>query len=193
MNLFEIEGRIIAGDILTEPFCCDLAECRGACCVEGNSGAPLDGDECVVLEREYPNFQQFMTSEGKAAVERQGYFVVDEDGEPTTTLVAPEAECAYSYNADGITLCAIERAFNEGLTDFQKPISCHLYPIRVKRFSDGSIGLNYHRWDVCGCAVECGKRNNMPLYKALKEPLVRRFGEAFYGELEEIAKAINNE
>ena len=124
-----------------------------------------------------------MTEEGRAAVEQQGFMVVDSDGDYTTPLV-DNAACAFAFEENGTTFCAIERAYREGKCSFLKPISCHLYPIRVKQFRNGSYGLNYHRWAVCRDAVECGKKLGVPVYKALKEPIIRRFGEDFYKALE---------
>ena len=181
--MIEIDGKIIATDLLTEEFCCDLSVCKGECCVEGDSGAPLDIEEVDLLEQEWENYKPYMTPKGVEEVERQGFMVVDVDGDYTTPLV-DGAQCAYAFKENGITFCAIERAYREGKTTFLKPISCHLYPIRVKQFRNGSYGLNYHRWAVCRDAVECGKRLGIPVYKALKEPLIRRFGEEFYTALE---------
>ena len=176
----------MSADLLRECFACDLTQCKGICCVEGNAGAPLEMDEVDVLEEEWENYRPYMTPEGIEAVERQGFMVVDPDGDYTTPLV-DDAECAFSCEENGITYCAIERAWKEGKTSFRKPISCHLYPIRLASFSNGSIGLNYHRWEVCRPACECGKRLGIPVYRALKEPIVRRFGEDFYHQLEAAA------
>lgn len=184
--MIEIDDKIVSADLLRECFACDLAQCKGICCVEGNAGAPLEADEVDTLEEEYPRYRPYMTPEGIEAVERQGFMVVDPDGDYTTPLV-DDAECAFSCEENGITYCAIERAWKEGKTSFRKPISCHLYPIRLASFSNGSIGLNYHRWEVCRPACECGKRLGIPVYRALKEPIVRRFGEDFYHQLEAAA------
>lgn len=181
--MIEIDDKIVSADLLRECFACDLGKCKGICCVEGDAGAPLEIDEVDILEQEYDNYAPYMTSEGRAAVERQGFMVVDEEGDYTTPLVE-NAACAYAFEEDGITFCAIERAYREGKCSFLKPISCHLYPIRVKQFRNGSYGLNYHRWVVCRDAVECGKKLGIPVYKALREPIVRRFGEEFYTALE---------
>ncbi len=189
--MLEIDDKIISLDILKEYFSCDLADCRGACCVDGNSGAPLEEDEVDILEEEYEAYKPYMKLEGVAAVEAQGFMVVDTDGEYTTPLIG-DAECAYSFEEDGVTFCAIERAYREGRTTFIKPVSCHLYPIRVARFRNGSYGLNYHRWDICGGARACGKRTGVLVYKALKEPLIRRFGEEFYSALEQAAEMVVN-
>ena len=163
--MIEIDDKIVSADLLRECFACDIAKCKGICCVEGNAGAPLEAEEVGILEREYAAYKPYMTPEGIEAVERQGFMVIDEDGDLTT-------------------LCAIEKAWLEGKTAFRKPISCHLYPIRVVRFSNGTAGLNYHRWSVCAPARECGRRLGIPVYKALREPIVRRFGEEFYKALE---------
>ncbi|MDL2320166.1 DUF3109 family protein [Alistipes sp. OttesenSCG-928-B03] len=190
--MIEIGNKIVSLDIFKECFCCDLGHCRGACCVEGNAGAPLEMDEVDTLEEEYAAYEGYMKPEGREAIEEQGFFVVDDDGDYTTTLIG-DAECAYSYEQDGVTFCAIERAWLDGRTAFRKPVSCHLYPIRVARFSNGSYGLNYHRWDICSGAVANGRRIGMPVYKALREPLVRQFGEEFYAEMEGVADALREE
>ena len=190
--MIEIDGKIIASDLLVEQFCCDLAVCKGECCVEGDSGAPLEIEEVDELENEYPNYKPYMTAEGIEAVESQGFMVVDVDGDYTTPLI-DGAECAYSFKENGITFCAIERAYREGKCSFLKPISCHLYPIRVKHFATGDYGLNIHRWNICKCAFDCGKREGVKLYKAMREPLIRRFGEEFYEALCQAAEMFENE
>lgn len=190
--MIEIDGKIIATDLLTEEFCCDLSVCKGECCVEGDSGAPLDIEEVDLLEQEWENYKPYITPEGVEEVERQGFMVVDVDGDYTTPLV-DGAQCAYAFKENGITFCAIERAYREGKTTFLKPISCHLYPIRVKRFSTGDYGLNLHRWNICKCAFECGKKNGVKLYRALREPIVRAFGEDFYEQLCQAALYVENE
>ena len=180
--MIQIDDKIISTDILTEKFCCDISQCKGICCVEGNAGAPLDEDEIEVLEREYDNFKEYMTGEGRAVVESEGVCVIDGDGDLTTPLVN-DAECAYSFVENGITLCAIERAYKEGKCGFIKPVSCHLYPIRIAKFSNGTVGLNYHRWNVCCAARDLGCKLNIPVYKMLREPIIRRFGKEFYDAL----------
>lgn len=181
--MIEIDDKIISADLLRECFACDLGKCKGICCVEGDAGAPLEIEEVDLLEEEYENYAPYMTPEGRKAIEEQGFMVVDVEGDYTTPLV-DNAACAYAFEENGITFCAIERAYREGKCSFLKPISCHLYPIRVKQFRNGTFGLNYHRWVVCRDAVECGKKLGVPVYKALKEPIIRRFGEEFYKALE---------
>lgn len=181
--MIEIDDKIVSVDILTTDFLCDVARCKGICCVEGNAGAPLEMDEMDVLEELYPIYEKYMTPEGREAIERDGFAVVDIDGDLTTPLVN-DAECAYSYNEGGVTLCAIEKAYLAGECSWRKPISCHLYPIRVAKFSNGTYGLNFHRWNVCASAFECGRKMGVPAYKMLKEAITRAFGEDFYAALE---------
>ena len=188
--MIEIDDKIVSTDLLTERFACDLGRCKGICCVEGNAGAPLDIDEVDTLEEEYENYKPYMTPESIAEIERQGFMVVDEDGDYTTPLVG-DAECAYSCTENGITFCAIEKAWRDGRTTFRKPVSCHLYPIRLVNFSNGTVGLNYHRWNVCASARECGAKAGIPVYRSLREPIVRRFGEEFYKALEAAEEYIN--
>ena len=181
--MIEIDDKIVSVDILTTDFLCDVARCKGICCVEGNAGAPLEMDEMDVLEELYPIYEKYMTPEGREAIERDGFAVVDIDGDLTTPLVN-DAECAYSYNEGGVTLCAIEKVYLAGECSWRKPISCHLYPIRVAKFSNGTYGLNFHRWNVCASAFECGRKMGVPAYKMLKEAITRAFGEEFYAALE---------
>ena len=182
--MIEIDDKIISADLLRECFACDLGKCKGICCVEGDAGAPLEIEEVDLLEEEYDNYAPYMTEEGRKAVEEQGFMVVDVDGDYTTPLVNG-CECAYTFvNEQGITLCAIEAAYRAGKCSFKKPISCHLYPIRVVEFSNGTLGLNYHRWGICSSACKFGKEQGIPVYKSLKEPIIRRFGEEFYKALE---------
>lgn len=190
--MIEIDDKIISADLLRECFACDLSKCKGICCVEGDAGAPLDIEEVDLLEEEYENYASYMTAEGREVIEREGFMVVDSEGDYTTPLI-DNAACAYSFEKNGVVFCAIERAYREGKCQFLKPISCHLYPIRVKQFRNGTYGLNYHRWAVCRDAVECGKKLGIPVYKALKEPIIRRFGEEFYKALECAKELLNQE
>ena len=190
--MIQIDDKIVSTEIFTTRFCCDLPRCKGICCVEGNAGAPLEIDEVEVLEHEWEAYRPYMKPEGIEAVERQGFMVIDEDGDYTTPLIG-EAECAYSFEQDGITFCAIERAYNAGKTTFIKPISCHLYPIRLIAFGNGSVGLNYHRWNVCHDALALGREKGLPMYRMLKVPLIRRFGEEFFDALCSAAQYLNEQ
>lgn len=190
--MIEIDDKIVSIDILQEHFACDISKCKGICCVEGNAGAPLDIDEVDTLEQEYPNYKPYMRPEGIAAIERDGFMVVDSDGDYTTPLI-DDADCAYSICENGVTLCAIEKAYREGKCSFMKPISCHLYPIRLINFANGGVGLNYHRWSVCSSACANGKALGIPIYKSLRTPIIRRFGEEFYSALEQAEKMLKEQ
>ncbi len=189
--MIEIDDKIVSLDILRDHFLCDITKCKGICCVEGNAGAPLDIEEVDLLEEQYELYKPYMTAEGIKSVEDQGFMVIDEDGDYTTPLVN-DAECAFAYVDGDITLCAIEKAWLEGKCSFRKPISCHLYPIRLINFSNGGVGLNYHRWSVCKSACENGKKCGVPIYKSLREPIIRRFGEEFYASLEVAAEMVKD-
>lgn len=190
--MIEIDDKIVSIDLLREYFACDISQCKGICCVEGNAGAPLEIEEVDTLEEEYDAYKKYMTPEGVEAVEKQGFMVIDDDGDYTTPLVN-DAECAFAYTENGVTLCAIEKAWRAGETKFMKPISCHLYPIRLINFANGGVGLNYHRWSVCHSACANGTKLQIPVYKSLREPIVRRFGEDFYSALDAAAQMLKEE
>ena len=186
-----VKNSIVSDDVADCHFCCDLATCKGACCIDGDSGAPLLEEEVANLEAVLPVVKPFMTEEGIAAVEQQGVAVRDKDGDLGTPLIEGGACAFITYGKDGCALCAIEKAYCENLsgTDkFPKPVSCHLYPIRVEDFGEFTA-VNYHQWDICRCAKGLGD----PLYLYLKEPLVRRFGQEWYDELLEQIELRNAE
>ncbi|MBR3528070.1 MAG: DUF3109 family protein [Bacteroidales bacterium] len=178
-----VDDCIISDNLADVCFSCDLAKCKGACCVEGDCGAPLDAEEIPVLQRIYPDVKAYMSVEGIAAVEQQGVSSLDVDKQPCTPLV-DNRDCAYAVHEHGLTLCAIEKAWRDGKVDFQKPISCHLYPVRIEDYGEFKA-VNYHEWDICRYALAKGREEGRPLYQYLKEPLVRRFGQAWYDELVE--------
>ncbi len=178
-----VEDCIISDYLADLCFCCDLGQCKGACCVEGDCGAPLDEEEIPILQRIWPQVRPYMTEAGIEAVEREGVSSVDVEGKPCTPLVN-NRECAYAIEENGVTLCAIEKAYREGKVDWMKPISCHLYPVRIEDYGEFKA-VNYHEWDICRCALAKGRGTGVPLYRYLKEPLVRRFGEEWYAELAE--------
>lgn len=181
--MLEIGRTIVSRDIFEEYFLCDLEKCRGACCVEGDSGAPLTPEEAGYIERDYPEFMSFLPEKHREEIERSGFSVIDNDGDLVTPLVG-QKQCAYSFYDDrGILKCAIEKAYHEGKTQFRKPVSCHLFPIRIteyKRFD----AVNYQQLEICKPGVLCGKSAKLPLYKFLKEPLIRKYGEEWYQDLE---------
>lgn len=177
-----VKESIVSDDIAEHRFCCDLAQCKGRCCIEGDYGAPLLEEEVPVLQRILPAVEPYMTEAGRAVIAEQGVSTLDNAAEPCTPLVN-NRECAYvAWTPDGTALCAIEQAFRDGKTDFMKPVSCHLYPIRVDEYGEFTA-VNYHQWDVCRCAVAKGEECGVPLYQYLREPLIRRFGQAWYDEL----------
>lgn len=177
-------GTLLSEDLFEQRFVCDLSACKGACCVEGESGAPLEPEEAELIKELWPRFRDFIPEKGQRAVAEYGFSVVDDDGDLVTPLVEGRKECAYTVFEDGIALCGIEKAWKEGLIPFRKPISCHLYPIRVVKLKHGE-GLNYHRWPICRPAVACGKKLDVPVFRFVKDALVRKYGEAWYAELEE--------
>ncbi len=168
-----VKNSIVSDDVADCRFGCDLSCCKGACCVDGDSGAPLLEEEVAGLEAVLPIVKPFMTEEGIEAVEQQGVAVRDKDGDLGTPLIKGGACAFITYGEDGCVLCAIEKACRE-----KKPVSCHLYPIRVEDFGEFTA-VNYHQWEICRCA----KGHGEPLYVYLKEPLIRRFGQEWYDEL----------
>ena len=190
--LVEIEDKIISTQIFERQFVCDLSACKGACCIEGNGGAPVTKEEVAIIEAHLDKILPFMRPEGIEAIEAQGVVYEDDDLEPATTLVKGK-ECAFVYfDQTNTAKCAIEKAHREGQIDFIKPISCHLYPIRTKKF-DQYTALNYEKWDICAPACVCGEKLNVPVFKFLKEPLIRAFGPEFYKELEVVSRELANE
>lgn len=187
--LLEIKDKIVSTQLFERKFVCDLNACKGACCVEGDAGAPLKFEEIDELEEGLEHILPYMRPEGVAAVEATGVFYIDQENEPATTLVN-EKECAFVFFDElGIAKCAVEKAHAEGKIDFKKPISCHLYPIRVKQFDDFTA-LNYNEWDICNPACACGEKLDVPVYRFLKEPIIRAFGTEFFLELEIVDKEI---
>ncbi len=188
--MIEIGNEIVSFDVIEECFLCDIASCKGICCVEGDSGAPLTKEEVSYLEKILPIIWGDLSDKSKKIIEQQGVAYEDEEGEMVTSIV-DDKECVFTYEEDGIWKCAIEKAYREGKIDFKKPISCHLYPIRLQKFNRFTA-VSYHKWDVCKEACYCGKKAKLPVYQFLKEPLIRRFGEEWYAELEEIAEQLKH-
>ncbi|MDD2436756.1 MAG: DUF3109 family protein [Massilibacteroides sp.] len=184
--MIQIKETLVSLDIVEKAFVCDLSQCKGACCVEGDSGAPLEKQEYHLLKKLLPLIWEDLSPEAKTVIEKQGIGYVDEDGEIVTSLVNGR-DCVFTfYDENNICKCAIEKAYREGRIDFYKPISCHLYPIRVAKYKTFSA-LNYNKWKICKAAEILGQKAGVPLYRFLKEPLIRKFGEAWYAELELVA------
>ena len=185
--MIQIDDKLISEDLFSEEFVCNLAKCKGICCVEGDAGAPLDEDETHILDEIYPKIKPYLRPEGIQAIEEQGTYTLDFEGDLVTPLVN-NAECAYViFDEKGYTKCAIEKAYEDGIINWQKPISCHLYPIRITEYSNFSA-INYHEWDICSDACTLGKELGVKVYQFLKKPLIRKYGEEFYQTLSEAAE-----
>lgn len=189
MPMIQIDDTVISVDCLGEKFCCDLDACKGACCIEGDEGAPVEEDEAAALEAALPSVWPWLSEQARAVIERQGVVYADGEGDVVTSVVDGK-DCVFTcYDGRGRCLCALERAYREGKSPLRKPLSCHLYPIRLKKIG-GCVALNYDRRTACRMAVAKGGRLNLPVYRFLKEPLVRRFGEEWYAELESAAREL---
>jgi hypothetical protein len=188
-SMFQLGKTIVSEDIIQKDFVCNLSACKGACCVEGDAGAPLDAEEVEILKNIYPKVKQYLRPEGIEAIENQGTSIQTKNGELETPLVNG-GECAYVVFSDhGTAMCGIEQAYNDGVIDWKKPISCHLYPVRVKDYTEFSA-VNYHRWPICDDACTLGQELQVPIYKFVKEALIRKFGNDWYQALEQTAKTL---
>jgi hypothetical protein len=186
--MIAIDKTLISEDLLEKKFVCDLNACKGACCVAGDSGAPLEKEELPILDSILDKVRPYMVKKGIKAVEKYGSYVIDSDGDYTTTLVSPGAECAFVFfDENKIAKCAIEQAFYDGKIEWKKPISCHLYPVRVTKHKEYDA-VNYDKWSICKPACECGEKLDVPVYKFLKEPLIRKYGKDWFKQLEQSAK-----
>ncbi|MHC5352654.1 DUF3109 family protein [Myroides sp. LJL115] len=184
--MFQIGKTIVSAEVLEREFVCNLSACKGQCCIDGDAGAPVEPQEVEIMNQVYDKVKPFLRPEGQQAIETQGTSIIGEDGEFETPLIHG-GECAYVIYENEMALCGIEKAYNEGLIDWKKPISCHLYPIRIKEFTSFSA-INYDRWDICSDACTLGQELQVPVYKFLKAPLIRKYGEDWYDELELVAK-----
>ena len=189
-TIVQIGDILVSEDVILEYFACDYPVCRGKCCIVGDSGAPLLEEELEPIEACYDVFSPLMREEGRKAVEEKGFFEIDRDGDLVTPLVPGSEECAFCLFENGNCLCSIERRFFEGKTTFRKPISCQLYPVRAVRLRNDTIGLNLHRWDICRCAFDKGRREGIRAYEVLREPLTAAYGADFYEALCVAAKQV---
>ena len=181
--MLQIQDVVVSFDVLKEKFLCDLSACHGACCIEGDAGAPVDLDEVEKLEEVLPVIWDDLLPEARTVIEQQGVVYTDCEGDLVSSIVNGK-DCVFTcYDDRGCCYCAIEKAHREGKTSFYKPVSCHLYPIRIGDYGPYKA-VNYHRWDVCRAAVLRGQKENLPVYRFLKEPLIRKFGAEWYAELE---------
>lgn len=208
LPILQVGDVLLSPDILTEYFCCDLEACGGECCIEGEAGAPITMEEIDHLEAVLAEVWDDLSPKARKVINREGVSTIDPEGDLVTTIVNGK-DCVFTCYGDltlppaeeggaptivkGCCLCATEKAFREGRTNWPKPISCYLYPIREKRLSNGTVALNYHRWKVCEQARKKGRELNLRVYQFLKDPLVRRFGADWYGELEELVDALKSQ
>jgi hypothetical protein len=188
--MIQIDDKVVSSELIKNKFCCDIVQCKGLCCVHGSSGAPLSPDEALILEDILDKVKPYMVQAGIDAVNNLGTSVTDTDGDVVTPLVN-DKECAYVVFEKGIATCAIEKAWFNKKVDFRKPISCHLYPIRVKDY-ETFTALNYDVWDVCAPARKLGEKEGLPVYRFLKNAIVRAYGIEFYEQLEEAEKLLSS-
>ncbi|MBU0764274.1 MAG: DUF3109 family protein [Bacteroidetes bacterium] len=179
--MLQIENTIVSLDIPEKKFYCDLKSCRGACCIQGESGAPLTDEETGILNEIFPVIKPFMQEDGIRTVEKHGIFVIDSDNEKVTPLIEGR-ECAFAAFKDNIAYCTIEYAYQKGLISFRKPVSCHLFPVRVKEYKDFTA-VNFEDWKTCRTSGIYGEIHGIPLHEFLKEALIRRFGREWYDRL----------
>jgi hypothetical protein len=189
--MIEVKNTLVHEDIVSENFVCNLNKCKGICCIEGDSGAPLERSELAILDEIYPIIKPYMTEKGIAVIEEFGTYVKDFEGDYTTPCVDTNKECAYVIMENGITKCSIEKAYEDGKIAWKKPISCHLYPIRITNYPEFEV-LHYDRWNICSPACSFGNELKVPVYQFLKEPLIRKYGADWYQELVDKAKLESN-
>lgn len=192
-GMVEIEGKILSRELFKQQFVCDLTKCKGACCVEGDAGAPLEEEEADFLKGNLEKIKPYLREEGLRAIEEQGVAVRDGDGDLVTPLVNGK-ECAFvDFDESGTALCGIELAQQDGVIDFKKPISCHLYPIRTRYFEESELeAINYHQWHICSPACDLGAQLQVKVYQFLKEPIIRKYGKEFFLQLEIFDKELNS-
>ncbi len=187
--MIQVEDVLLSEELFTAHFVCDLAACKGACCIEGDAGAPVEMEEIDKMEENLDAILPFLTPEGIESIKKLGVFTVDTDGDYVTTLNDGK-ECSFTtYDKNGIAKCGIEDAYRAGKSTFKKPISCHLYPIRVQKLHDMEA-LNYHQWNICKPACECGSKLQVKVYQFLKEPLIKKYGEEWFAQLIEVDKLL---
>lgn len=190
--IIQVGNVLVSPDVFTQKFCCDLEVCHGACCIEGDAGAPVTIEEIAGIEENVDAVWNELSASAQSVIDQQGVAYIDREGDMVTSIVGSK-DCVFTCYQEGCCLCVLERAYRKAEIDFCKPISCALYPIREKALGNGLVGLNYHRWKICQCAVEKGKELNLPLYQFLREPLIRRFGQQWYDELCVVSGQLINE
>ena len=181
--LISIGKTLVSTEVLEEQFVCDLQKCKGECCIAGDSGAPLEESELTEIDKYYEVVKPYLQAEAIESIEKLGHYLIDSDNDWVTPLVHGNRECVYTVFENGIAKCSFEKAFFEGKIPFRKPVSCHLYPVRITKFKTYDA-VNYDRWDVCAAACKLGKSLKVPVYKFLKDSLIRKYGEDWYAQLE---------
>ena len=190
--MIQIDDKIVSQDLFEVLFVCDYDTCKGECCVEGDSGAPLEPGEAEELRRCLPEVRHLLSPAALEVIEEQGVSYFDEDGDEVTSIVRGR-DCVFTtYDEQGRCACALEKVYNEGKTTFIKPISCQLYPVRLTKYPSFTA-VNYHKWSICKCALKLGRKLQVPVYQFLRAPLIRAFGEEFYTQLEEVAALLKAE
>lgn len=190
--MIQIDDKIVSQDLFEVLFVCDYDTCKGECCVEGDSGAPLEPGEAEELRRCLPEVRHLLSPAALEVIETQGVSYFDEDGDEVTSIVRGR-DCVFTtYDEQGRCACALEKVYNEGKTTFIKPISCQLYPVRLTKYPSFTA-VNYHKWSICKCALKLGRKLQVPVYQFLRAPLVRAFGEEFYTQLEEVSALLQAE
>ena len=184
--MLQIDDTLVSLDVVERQFICDLPLCKGACCIEGDAGAPLEQQELAELRKILPDVWDDLSPQAQELIKKQGVAYIDSDGDTVTSIINGK-DCVFTcYDSSGICSCAIEKAYREGRIRFMKPVSCHLYPIRITHY-DTFKAVNFNRWKICKPAEILGKKERLPLYKFLREPLIRKFGEDWYEKLDEVA------
>lgn len=186
--MFEIDNTLVSLDLAEQFFCCDLEQCKGECCIEGDAGAPITEDEFRKLKELAPIVAERLTASARRSIDEEGVGYIDSEGDLVTQLVN-DRECVFTcYAPGGVCLCALDSAYRDGQTDFRKPISCYLYPLRLTEY-EKFTAVNYHRWKICRSAEANGRKLNIRLYQFMREPLVERFGQEWYDALEAACEA----
>lgn len=187
--MVEIQNTLVSLDLFSEKFCCNLPMCKGCCCIEGDAGAPVEMDEIAEMEEALNVIWNELNPKAQKVIKESGIVYPDASGELVTNLI-DNRDCVFAQHTDnGGYYCVFDKAYREHRISFQKPISCHLYPVRLKLIG-GMVGVNYDRWNICQCGIELGNKLGLPLYKFLKEPLIRRFGEEWWNECDLTAKEL---
>lgn len=195
LTMIIIQGKIVSDELVEEQFLCNLDACKGACCWEGDAGAPLENEELAILEDIQEAIQPYLSPAGKVAIQKEGIYTFDEEDDTFRTPLINNGPCAYmTLDKMGKAQCGIEKAWQDKKIDFRKPVSCHLYPVRITSNPQNDFeALNYDRWDICGAACEKGKQAQLPIYQFVKEALIRKYGEEFYDELDHYAQHTKQE